>query len=64
MLKPRTPKSTPAAEFPHPTGTFRQRAELTKPQRDILAKLDIPTPKKICRSYTRRRRLTRHNTHA
>ncbi|WUE10823.1 hypothetical protein OHA25_19460 [Nonomuraea sp. NBC_00507] len=30
-----------------PTGTFRQRAELTMPQRDILARLDIPTPKKI-----------------
>ncbi len=35
------------ATFTGPTGTFRQRAELTKPQRDILAKLDIPTPKKI-----------------
>ncbi|MEU7864549.1 hypothetical protein [Nonomuraea sp. NPDC049141] len=35
------------ATFAGPTGTFRQRAELTKPQRDILAKLDIPTPKKI-----------------
>ena len=35
------------ATFSGPTGTFRQRAELTKPQRDILAKLDIPTPKKI-----------------
>ena len=33
--------------FTGPTGTFRQRAELTKPQRDILAKLHIPTPKKI-----------------
>ncbi|WP_169949914.1 IS1634 family transposase [Microbispora sp. H11081] len=35
------------ATFTGPTGTFRQRAELTKPQRDILSKLDIPTPKKI-----------------
>ncbi|GAA1613828.1 IS1634 family transposase [Nonomuraea maheshkhaliensis] len=35
------------ATFTGPTGTFRQRAELTKPQRDILAKLDLPTPKKI-----------------
>lgn len=35
------------ATFTGPTGTFRQRAELTKPQRDILAKLNIPTPKKI-----------------
>ncbi|MFI7708496.1 hypothetical protein [Nonomuraea sp. NPDC049480] len=35
------------ATFAGPTGTFRQRAELTKPQRDILARLDIPTPKKI-----------------
>jgi hypothetical protein len=35
------------AAFAGPSGTFRQRAELTKPQRDILAKLDIPTPKKI-----------------
>ncbi|MGW4412800.1 IS1634 family transposase [Nonomuraea sp. NPDC004702] len=35
------------ATFTGATGTFRQRAELTKPQRDILAKLDIPTPKKM-----------------
>lgn len=35
------------ATFTGPAGSFRQRAELTKPQRDILAKLDIPTPKKI-----------------
>jgi hypothetical protein len=33
--------------FTGPTGTFRQRAELSKLQRDILAKLDIPHPKKI-----------------
>ncbi|WP_449061382.1 IS1634 family transposase [Planomonospora algeriensis] len=33
--------------FTGPSGTFRQRAELTKAQRDILAKLDIPHPKKI-----------------
>ncbi|MBB5083363.1 hypothetical protein HNR40_008866 [Nonomuraea endophytica] len=35
------------ATFTGPTGIFRQRAELTEPQGDILAKLDIPTPKKI-----------------
>ncbi|MEU4223047.1 hypothetical protein AB0F17_02025 [Nonomuraea sp. NPDC026600] len=29
------------------TGTFRQRAEPTNPQRDILAKPDIQPPKKI-----------------
>jgi hypothetical protein len=28
-------------------GTYRQRTELTKPQRDILAKLDLTPPKKI-----------------
>jgi transposase len=33
--------------FTGPTGTFRQTTELTKPQRDLLAALDIPTPKKI-----------------
>src|SRR5690606_31873230 len=33
--------------FAGPAGSLRQRAELTKHQRDILAKLDIPTPKKI-----------------
>jgi hypothetical protein len=35
------------AAFTGPTGTFRQIADLTKPQRDILTKLDIPAPKKI-----------------
>ncbi|MFI6326543.1 IS1634 family transposase [Nonomuraea sp. NPDC050556] len=35
------------ATFTGPTGTFAQTAELSKPQRDILAKLDIPVPKKI-----------------
>jgi transposase len=33
--------------FTGPAGTFRQTAELTKPQRDILAKLKIAHPKKI-----------------
>jgi len=33
--------------FTGPAGTFRQTAELTKTQRDILAKLKIPHPKKI-----------------
>jgi Transposase DDE domain len=33
--------------FTGPAGTFRQTAELTKTQRDLLAKLKIPHPKKI-----------------
>jgi hypothetical protein len=33
--------------FTGPGGTFRQTAELTKAQRDLLAKLKIPHPKKI-----------------
>jgi hypothetical protein len=33
--------------FAGPAGTFRQTAELTKPQRDLLAKLKIAHPKKI-----------------
>ena len=33
--------------FTGPAGTFRQTAELTKTQRDMLAKLKIPHPKKI-----------------
>ena len=33
--------------FTGPAGTFRQTAELTKTQRDLLAKLSIPHPKKI-----------------
>ena len=33
--------------FTGPAGTYRQRTELTKPQRDILAKLDLTPPKKI-----------------
>ena len=33
--------------FTGPAGTFRQLTELTKPQRDLLAALDIPTPKRI-----------------
>ncbi|WP_327585817.1 IS1634 family transposase [Nonomuraea sp. NBC_00507] len=35
------------ATFTGPTGAFAQTAELTKLQRDILAKLDISAPKKI-----------------
>jgi hypothetical protein len=33
--------------FTGPAGTFRQTAELTKTQRDLLARLTIPHPKKI-----------------
>ena len=33
--------------FEGPAGTFQQRTDLTKPQRDILAKLNIDPPKKI-----------------
>jgi transposase len=33
--------------FTGPAGTFRQTAELTKAQRDLLAKLSLPHPKKI-----------------
>ena len=33
--------------FTGPAGTFRQTAKLTKTQRDLLAKLKIPHPKKI-----------------
>jgi alpha-ketoglutarate-dependent taurine dioxygenase len=33
--------------FTGPAGTFRQTAELTKTQRDLLTKLKIPHPKKI-----------------
>jgi hypothetical protein len=33
--------------FTGPAGTYRQRTELTKPQVDILAKLDLTPPKKI-----------------
>jgi hypothetical protein len=36
-----------AGTFTGPTGMFRQRTELSKPQRDLLASLDIPAPKKI-----------------
>ena len=36
-----------AGTFTGPTGRFRQRTELSKHQRDLLAALDIPTPKKI-----------------
>jgi Transposase DDE domain len=33
--------------FTGPTGVFRQRTELSKPQRDLFARLDIPGPKQI-----------------
>ncbi len=33
--------------FTGPAGTFRQRTELTKPQRDIFTKLQLPPPKQI-----------------
>jgi len=33
--------------FTGPAGTYRQRTELTKPQRDIFAALDLTEPKKI-----------------
>ena len=36
-----------------PAGTFRQRTELTKPQQDILAKLQLPPPKQIIELATR-----------
>jgi hypothetical protein len=36
-----------AGTFTGPTGRFRQCTELSKPQRDLLARLDIPAPKKI-----------------
>ncbi len=34
--------------FTGPAGTYRQRTELTKPARDMLAKLAIDPPRKIC----------------
>ena len=33
--------------FTGPDGTFRQRTELTKPQRDIYAKLQLDPPSKL-----------------
>jgi hypothetical protein len=36
-----------AGTFTGPHGLFRQRTELSKPQRDLLARLDIPAPKQI-----------------
>ena len=36
-----------AGTFTGPTGVFRQRTELSKPQQDLLARLDIPAPKQI-----------------
>ena len=46
---PTSTGSTPVT-FTGPTGTFRQRTELTKPQRDLLARLDIPAPRRSSRS--------------
>ena len=36
-----------AGTFTGPTGMFRQRTEPSKPQQDLLARLDIPAPKQI-----------------
>ncbi|MEU8252406.1 IS1634 family transposase [Nonomuraea sp. NPDC048916] len=36
-----------AITYTGPSGTFRQTTELTKPQRDLLAALGVPAPKKI-----------------
>ena len=36
-----------AGTFTGPAGVFRQRTELSKPQQDLLARLDIPAPKQI-----------------
>ena len=33
--------------FTGPNGLFRQRTELSKPPRDLLTELDVPTPKQI-----------------
>ncbi|GAB2806787.1 hypothetical protein GCM10027073_44370 [Streptomyces chlorus] len=33
--------------FTGPAGTFQQVTALTKPQRDLLAKLQIPAPKQV-----------------
>lgn len=35
------------ATFAGPARTYRQCSELTKPQRDLLSALDLPTPKRI-----------------
>ncbi len=40
--------------FTGPTGLFRQRTELSKPQHDLLAKLDVPAPKQIIELTTSR----------
>ncbi|MDN5748797.1 MAG: transposase, partial [Pseudonocardia sp.] len=36
-----------AGTFTGPTGTFRQRSDLSKPQQDLFAKLGIPAPKQM-----------------
>jgi Transposase DDE domain len=41
-----------AATFTGPAGTYRQTTEPTKPQRDILTALNIPTPKKVIEPTT------------
>src|ERR687898_496297 len=38
----------PLGTFAGPAGTFRQRTELTSPQRTILAKLQLADPPRIC----------------
>jgi hypothetical protein len=38
--------------FTGPAGTFRQRTELAKPARDLLATLNITEPRKICQLST------------
>src|SRR3954471_10365273 len=43
-----------AGTFTGPTGMFRQRTELSKPQRDLLARLDITPPKQIVELTTSR----------
>ena len=41
-----------AGTFTGPTGLFRQRTEISKPQRDLLTRLDIPVPKQIIKLAT------------
>ena len=48
--------------FTGPAGTFRQTAELTKTQRDLLAKLKHPAPEEDHRGHPRRSLLTSSDT--